>query len=110
MTATASPTWPCIESDGYWSIYSMAGSILSTPASGAGRAGPRCPGTMTATASPTWPCIDMTAIGPSTRWRAAFSTTRLLGRAGLDPGAGDYDGDGKSDLAVYRMTAIGPST
>ena len=53
----------------------------------------------------------MTAIGPSTRWRVALLIAGDWGGPGWIPVPGDYDGDGKSDLAVYRaVTAIGPST
>ncbi len=57
-----------------------------------------CPATTTATVPPTWPCGALVPVNGS----CGESPDTVWGEAGDVPVPGDYDGNGSTDLAVWR--------
>ena len=93
-------------SDGTWYILDPPQTIRAgSPGVGACPAISRCRVTTTAMARRKWRCIarPMALGGSCSRARTSrLYVVRQWGRAGDVPVPGDFDGDGKTDIAVYR--------
>ena len=90
-------------STGHWYIVNSSTATGSRARRGAAAGTSRCPATTTATARPT-----LRVFRPSTghvvhpQVEHGEPGGADVGRRRGHPGAGDYDGDGKTDIAVFR--------
>ena len=101
-TATAQPTWPSSDPPAATGTSLSAAAVIMYGAA-VGMPGDIPPATSTATVTPTWP-----STAADNNWYIRTAVARCScpagsgDSAGDKPEAGDYDGDGMTDLAVFR--------